>query len=128
MILVCASEKEGGLQNELRDLLGESSPLVFQGNRSNIRPLLPYAQTVIIHHVTKPWKSEMGFPDHDNVIAVVPTDSVSNYPFDLLRNLKQAQVRDTFILADEEDRDRLKKRLETLVIQEKKEATDAHED
>src|SRR4051794_10612592 len=92
----------------LRSLLGDI-PVMTSNKVEGIKNLLPLATHVFIRPSTYSWKTRMGLPDHPQVFMIGTTDEATNAEH-LLRNFREANLKDTFIVDDVESADRLKAR------------------
>lgn len=114
--MILAFGKDGDIHVKwLREKLNR--PVMTADKAEGIRNLLPIATIVFIKASTYAWKTYLDLPEHGNVFMVGQTDE-SGAAQHCMRNFREANIRDVFLVGDPDDEARLIARFEEQVIEE----------
>lgn len=114
MILVFGSDGDVHVK-WLRQVLDR--PIMTASKTDGIKNLLPAATAVFIRASTYAWKTHMDLPEHNNVFMIGQTDE-SGMAQHVMRNFREANIVDAYLVGDPEDEERLRLRFQDQVIEE----------
>jgi hypothetical protein len=92
-------------------------PIMTAEKLEGIKNLLPIATHVFIRPITYPWVSRLDLPVHPSMF-MVGTGEESVTAGNILRNFREANIQDTFVVDDPADTERLKARFAIQIIEE----------
>lgn len=92
-------------------------PVMTADKTEGIRNLLPVATIVFITVNSCAWQSHLGLPEHPNVFMVGQQDE-TGMAQNCMRNFREANIKDVFLVGDADDEKRLIARFEEQMIEE----------
>lgn len=103
-------------------------PIMTADKMEGINNLLPAAHVVFIKPSTYAWKSHLKLPEHTGVF-MVGNSGESGLAEHCMRNFREADIKDVFLVGDPDDEARLIQRFSDQVIEERpeEEPVDIHD-